>query len=133
MSRYVMIAREDIIAHGKKIVSDLTKENARLDLALSHLPASDFEGRDALNDAIQSNLGEHRAWKRLGDWIEASYPATDDAVAVRDAARRRYEEARANAIEARDNYEACMAAATEAETEATRLEIEEWEMTSEQK
>lgn len=100
MSRYKMIAREDIEAHCQGIAKDLEKQRVRMYAALDVLPAKtdkDFQARDALNHEISATNGEHRALRALCIWLAEHYPKADDQLATLQAAEAAYEEATAHA------------------------------------
>ena len=73
MSRYRMIAREDLELKMKAVASELEKERNRMYHALDVLPVKDFESRDALNHEIAASIGEQRAWRKMWEWVSENY------------------------------------------------------------
>ena len=80
MSRYRMIAREDLELKMKSAVAELETQRARMYHALDVLPINDFESRDALNHEIAAinheiaaSIGEQRAWRSMWDWVSENY------------------------------------------------------------
>lgn len=74
MSRYRMIAREDLELKMKSVAAELEKERNRMYHALDVLPVKDFESRDALNHEIAASIGEQRAWRKMWEWVSENYP-----------------------------------------------------------
>lgn len=73
MSRYRMIAREDLELKMKAVAAELEKDRNRMYHALDVLPVKDFEARDALNHEIAASIGEQRAWRKMWEWVSENY------------------------------------------------------------
>ena len=110
MSRYKMIAREDLELKMKSVAAELEKERNRMYHALDVLPVKDFEARDALNHEIAASIGEQRAWRKMWEWVSGNYPpegvqkpmSTEEFMDLQnriDAERAEVDEVRRNFIE----------------------------------
>lgn len=82
MSRYKMIAREDLELHAKEVVKDLEAHRRRMYHSLEVLPVTEkfFEARDALNSEINASLGEQRAWRAITEWVRENYRSESEVI-----------------------------------------------------